>query len=84
MTLGVIQHWFKDTDITKKTGEILKKLQRIAIDGEKVSESFRKLGGHISSAKSSYEDAEKRVGMLVERVNNVGNLIDVEETKEIK
>ena len=27
LTLGVIQHWFKDTDITKKTGEILKKLQ---------------------------------------------------------
>lgn len=84
LTLGVIQHWFKDTDITKKTGEILKKLQRIAIDGEKLSDSFRKLGSHISSAKSSYDDAEKRVGMLVERVNNVGNLIDVDETKELK
>ena len=84
LTLGVIQHWFKDTDITKKTGEILKKLQRIAIDGEKLSESFRKLGSHISSAKSSYDDAEKRIGMLVERVNNVGNLIDVDETKELK
>lgn len=84
LTLGVIQHWFKDTDITKKTGEILKKLQRIAIDGEKLSDSFRKLGSHISSAKSSYDDAEKRVGMLVDRVNNVGNLIDVDETKELK
>lgn len=84
LTLGVIQHWFKDTDITKKTGEILKKLQRIAIDGEKLSESFRKLGSHISSAKSSYDDAEKRIGMLVDRVNNVGNLIDVDETKELK
>ncbi|MEK7087154.1 MAG: DNA recombination protein RmuC [Patescibacteria group bacterium] len=84
LTLGVIQHWFKDTDITKKTGEILKKLQRIAIDGEKLSDSFRKLGGHISSAKSSYDDTEKRVNMLVDRVNNVGNLIDVDETNELK
>lgn len=84
LTLGVIQHWFKDTDITKKTGEILKKLQRVAIDGEKLSDSFRKLGVHISSAKNSYEDAEKRVAMLVDRVNNVGNLIDVEETSELK
>ena len=84
LTLGVIQHWFKDTDITKKTGEILKKLQRIAIDGEKLSESFRKLGLHLSSAKNSYDDTEKRVNILVDRVNNVGNLIDVEETNELK
>lgn len=84
LTLGVIQHWFKDTDISKKTGEILKKLQRIAIDGEKLSDSFRKLGMHISNAKNSYDDAEKRIEMLVDRVSNVGNLIDIDETKELK
>jgi len=84
LTLGVIQHWFKDTDITKKTSEILKKLQRIAIDGEKLGESFRKLGSHLSNAKNSYDDAEKRIDMLVDRVSNVGNLIDVDETKELK
>lgn len=84
LTLGVIQHWFKDSDITKKTGEILKKLQRIAIDGEKLSDSFRKLGVHISSAKNSYDDAEKRIEMLVDRVSNVGNLIDIDENKELK
>lgn len=84
LTLGVIQHWFKDTDITKKTGEILKKLQRIAIDGEKLSDSFRKLGSHLSNAKNSYEDAEKRIEILVDRVSNVGNLIDIDETKELK
>ena len=83
LTLGVIQHWFKDSDITKKTSEILKKLQRIAIDGEKLGESFKKLGSHLNNARSSYEDAEKRVGFLVDRVSNVGNLIDVDETKEL-
>ena len=83
LTLGVIQHWFKDSDITKKTSEILKKLQRIAIDGEKLGESFKKLGSHLNNARNSYEDAEKRVGFLVDRVSNVGNLIDVEETKEL-
>lgn len=84
LTLGVVQHWFKDADITKKTGEILKKLQRIAIDGEKLSESFKKIGSHLSNARNSYEDAEKRVEMLVDRVSNVGNLIDVDETRELK
>ncbi len=84
LALGVIQHWFKDSDITKKTGEILKKLQRIAIDGEKLGESFRKLGSHLSNAQNSYDDAEKRIEMLVDRVSNVGNLIDVDETKELK
>ncbi len=84
LTLGVIQHWFKDTDITKKTSEILKKLQRIAIDGEKLGASFRKLGSHLGNAKNSYDDAEKRIEMLVDRVGNVGNLIDVDETKELK
>ncbi len=84
LTLGVIQHWFKDTDITKKTGEILKKLQRIAIDGEKLGESFKKLGSHLNNARNSYEDAEKRVELLVDRVGNVGNLVDVEEVNELK
>lgn len=84
LTLGVIQHWFKDSDITKKTGEILKKLQRIAIDGEKLSDSFRKLGSHLSNAKNSYDDAEKRIETLVDRVSNVGNLIDIDENKELK
>jgi len=67
-----------------KPSEILKKLQRIAIDGEKLGESFRKLGSHLSNAKNSYDDAEKRIDMLVDRVSNVGNLIDVDETKELK
>ncbi|OGD30422.1 hypothetical protein A2833_03470 [Candidatus Azambacteria bacterium RIFCSPHIGHO2_01_FULL_44_55] len=84
LTIGVVQHWFKDADIGKKTGEILKKLQRVAIDGDKLNDSFRKLGGHLSNAQSAYSDSEKRLGLLVERVSNVGNLIDVDETKELQ
>lgn len=84
LALGVVQHWFKDVEVGKKTGEILKKLQRIAIDGEKLSESFRKLGSHLSNASSAYGDSEKRLELLVERVSNVGNLIDIDEKKEIE
>lgn len=84
LTLGIIQHWFKDSEVGKKTGEILKKLQRIAIDGEKLGDSFRKLGSHLSNAKSAYDDSEKRLELLVERVSNAGNLIETEETKELK
>lgn len=79
LTVGVIQHWFKDADIGKRTGEILKKLQRVAIDGEKLDDSFRKLGSHLSNAQGAYSDSEKRLGLLVERVSNVGNLIGEED-----
>jgi len=32
---------------------------------------FRKLGSHISNAKSAYDSSEKRLDMMVDRVKNV-------------
>lgn len=76
LTIAIIMHWFKDADVGKKTDAIIKKLQRVAIDGEKLADSFRKLGSHLSNAKNSYDDSEKRLDFLVTRVKDATNLID--------
>lgn len=81
LTLRTIEHWFKDTQISKQTQDILKKLSRIHQDAEKLMENFRKLGGHIQNAKSAYDDSRDRLSLLDERV---GKLVEIGETKQLK
>jgi len=71
LSVSAIMHWFKDVQFSKQTKEIIQRLSRIATDGEKLGENFRKLGKHISDSKSAYDDAEKRLGLLVDRVHNI-------------
>ena len=78
--IAIIQHWFKDADINNRTDLIIKRLQGVAADGGKLKASFRILGGHITKAQNSYEDTDKRLGLLVDRVAKVTNLIG--ETKD--
>ena len=52
----------------------MKKLSRIVVDSEKLSEEFQKLGKHISNVKSSYDESEKRVSLMTDRVKNVVEL----------
>lgn len=71
LTLSAIQHWFRDVQITKQTQEIIKRLSWISKDAEKLDHSFKRLGKHLSDAKSSYDDSEQRLGMMVNRVQKV-------------
>lgn len=84
LTVAIILHWFKNADIGKKTDVIIKKLQRIAIDGEKLADAFRKLGDHLSDAQGSYDDSEKRLNFLVERVEDATSLIGGEDVGELQ
>ncbi len=81
LTLRTIEHWFKDTQISKQTQDILKKLSRIHQDAEKLMENFRKLGSHIQNAKSAYDDSRDRLSLLDERVVK---LVEIGETKQLK
>lgn len=81
LTLRTIEHWFKDTQISKRTQEILKKLARIYQDAEKLMEEFKKLGVHLQNAKGAYEDSEKRLSLFGERVEK---LIETGEKKELE
>ena len=71
LTLSAIQHWFRDVQITKQTKEIIKRLSWISKDAEKLDYSFKRLGKHLSDAKSSYDDSEQRLSLMTNRVQNV-------------
>ena len=71
LTLSAIQYWFRDIQITKQTQEIIKRLARINQDAEKLGEGFQRLGKHLSDAQGSYDDSEKRLDLMVDRVKRV-------------
>lgn len=79
--LKTIEHWFRDTQISKRTQEILKKLSRIYQDAEKLMDDFRKLGSHIRNAGSAYDSSEKRLSLFSERVER---LLETGETKQLE
>lgn len=71
LSLSVIEHWIRDITVNKETKEIIKRLGTIAQDGKKLSESFAKLGKHISNVKGAFDDSEKRVELLTSKVEKV-------------
>lgn len=82
LTLRTIQHWFKDTQISRRTQEILKRLSRIQMDAEKLMEDFKKLGSHLKNATSSYETSERRLSLFTDRVEKLTQIQDVKQLKE--
>lgn len=78
LTLSAIQYWFRDIQITKQTQEIIKRLARINQDAEKLNDSFQRLGKHLSDARSSYDDSEKRLDLMKDRIENVVGRPDAE------
>lgn len=81
LSVSAIMHWFKDVQFSKQTKEIIQRLARIATDSEKLGENFRKLGKHISDSKSAYDDAEKRLSLMTDRVKNIVEIGDSEQQK---
>lgn len=71
ITLSAILHWYRDVQITKQTQEIVNRLSRIKIDAVKLQDNFRRLGKHISDASSAYDDSERRLTLLTDRVGNI-------------
>ena len=71
LALSAIEHWFKDVQISKKTQDILKRLARIQQDGNKLYDGYRVLGKHIKNAQTSYDDNEKRLTFLTDRVERL-------------
>lgn len=80
LSVSAIRHWIKDIQTTKQTREIIKRLERIAADGKKLGDDFRRLGKHLSDARGSYDDSEKRLSLMVDRVENVVQIGEDEES----
>lgn len=81
LTLRTIEHWFRDTQVSRQTQEILKKLAKVHQDAGKLMEDFRKLGSHLKNASSAYGDSENRLRLLDERVEK---LVEVGESKKLE
>lgn len=80
LTLRTIIDWFRDTQVSRRTQDILKRLSRIQADADKLAEDFRKLGSHLRNALSSYDSSEKRLTMFTDRVER---LLDSKETERL-
>jgi len=81
LTLRTIEHWFRDTQISRQTQEILKKIARVHHDAEKLMNDFRKLGSHLKNASSAYYESENRLKLLDDKVEK---LVEIGETKKLK
>jgi DNA recombination protein RmuC len=81
LTLRTIEHWFRDTQVSKKTQDILKRLGKISEDSRKLSDDFRKLGSHLRNTVSAYESSEKRLSVFSQRVEK---LIDIKDQKRLR
>lgn len=81
LTLRTIEHWFRDTQVSRQTQEILKKLAKVHQDAERLMDDFRKLGNHLRDASSAYGNSEKRLGLLDEKVEK---LVQIGEYKKLK
>ena len=79
LSVSAIQHWYRDVHINQKTQSIIKKLEGIVADSAKLADNFRKLGSHLSNAQSAYEDSEKRLGLMTDRVSKVIRIGETEE-----
>ena len=80
LTLQVIEHWFRDITVAKETRQIIKRLNSILLDGEKMSEGYQRLGKHIQNVQGAYEETGKRVELLSGRVRTVISLGDKIDT----
>ncbi len=71
LTLKTFEHWVKDTQISRQTQEILKRLDKVNQDAAKLADDFRKLGSHLRDAVSSYDNSEKRLNLFSEKVEKL-------------
>lgn len=71
LTLKSIEHWFRDTRISRKTQEIIKGISRIEKDADKLEDEFRKLGKHLSNASSAYDRSDQRLERFTEKVEKL-------------
>lgn len=71
LTVSAIMHWTRDVQLNRQTKDIMKRLERILTDSRKLTEDFRRLGKHLADAKGSYDDSEKRLSLMTDRVQNV-------------
>lgn len=80
LTLKTIEHWFKDSQLSKNTQKIIERLERVQVDANKLVDEFRKLGSHLDNARSAFGRSKKRLSLMSERADKI---IKEKITKEL-
>jgi len=81
LTLRTVEHWFRDTQISRRAQEILKRLDRVQQDAGRLMNDFRKLGSHLRNAVSSYDDSEKRLSLFSDKVERLREFKEIKKLK---
>jgi len=76
--LQVICLGLKGLKIEENAKGILKNLSMLTIEINKFKEDFDTLGGHLSNARSKYEDSQKKLDRFSDR------LINIQDTKSVE
>lgn len=71
LTLKTVEHWFRDSQLSKNTQMVIKRLERVRKDAEILEDDFRKLGGHLGKANSAFERSQKKVTHLQKRADMI-------------
>ncbi|MDD5449700.1 MAG: DNA recombination protein RmuC [Candidatus Omnitrophica bacterium] len=72
--LQVILMGLKGMAVEKGTQQILANLDRLKGDFERFSEDFSKLGKHITNSKGCFEETEKRLSRIQEKIQRLSGL----------
>jgi DNA recombination protein RmuC len=81
--LTTILNGLRGLEIEKKAGEIMAGLSRINVDFSKFGEDFRLVGTHLGRAKNSYEDSERKLGRLGDRISVISGARNAEEVRSL-
>ncbi len=70
--LVTLSQGFRGMRIEERAREIIDQLNRLRLDLERFGEDFHKIGAHLSSAQTRYQEAEKRFGRFQEKLITAG------------
>lgn len=76
--LTTVLFGLKGMQIEKRAQEMFAHLERLSQEFEKFNREFEVLGSHLSNARNKYEEAEKRLGRVGERLAHT-RVLDVGE-----
>ena len=71
LTIQTITHWYRDIQVSKEAQEIWKKVGRVLQDAKKLEEGFSRLDVHLSNARSSFDDSQKRLSLMGTRMERL-------------
>jgi len=82
--LMVIVLGLKGLEVEKRAGEIIKYLSSLQGDLDRFREHFDVLGTHLTHSRQKYEDAQRSLGRLEDKLLHIEEKGQIEPTKDEK